>query len=135
MVTTLTCSVVAQAVQTVSTANASSVNYNLAPGANSAVVTPTANVPILVMGVQTAVGFRGVAQVTLLRITGQFLEWTGLDSTAGAAITQGFSAAPGTKIVFLDFSHCVAIRVNNADSFRINNACGVQATGSVKMIW
>jgi hypothetical protein len=64
-------------------ANRIVLNYNLAPGANSAAVTLPTSVPVQVMGVQTALGYRGVASATMLHIAGSFLEWTGLESTAG----------------------------------------------------
>jgi hypothetical protein len=132
---TLTFSVAAQAVQNVRAVNVASVNYALAPGTNSAPVTLVANEPVFLMGVQTNVGFRGVGQVALLSIPGGFLEWVGLDSTAGSVITQGFSGAAGTKIVFLDFSHCVQVQVDSSTSFAVRNNCGIPAAGSVTLIW
>src|SRR5690242_19604712 len=99
IVTTLTFAVVAQAVQTITLPSAALVTYDLAPGTSSAPITPDTNTPVFVMGTQNNLGFRGVGQVTLLRVPGSFLEWVGLDSTADAAITQGFSSAAGTRIV------------------------------------
>jgi hypothetical protein len=87
------------------------------------------------MGTQTNSGFRGVGMVTLLRIPSSFLEWVGLESTAGAAITQGFNGAAGAHILFLDFSHTVDIRVNSPDTFVIHNGNGSPAAGNVTMIW
>jgi hypothetical protein len=87
------------------------------------------------MGTQTAFGFRGVGFVTMLRVPSSFLEWVGLNSTAGAGIAQGFSGAAGTNIVFLDFSHQVSIQVNSTDSFRIHNGAAGVRTGNVTMIW
>jgi len=130
-----TFAVVASAVQTVVTPNAALVSYNLAAGAVSGPIFPAANTSVLVMGTQLAVGFRGIGQVTLLRIPGNFLEWVGLDSTAGAAITQGFSGAAGTKIVFIDFSHQVRLEVASTDSFRVNNLSTGARFGNVTMIW
>jgi hypothetical protein len=92
--------------------------YNLAPGAVSAPVTLPANVPVQIMGTCLTVNFRGVGQVTALRIPNQFIEWVGLDSTAGAAITQGFSGAAGTKILFIDFSPQQTRRVGRGVSRR-----------------
>jgi hypothetical protein len=116
-------------------ANRISFSYNLAPGANSAPVTIPANVPVHLMGTQTALGFRGVGFVEMLRVPNAFLEWTGLDSTAASAITQGFSSVAGTKIVFLDFSHQVAVQVNDANRIRIHNGATGQRTGSVVITW
>jgi len=116
-------------------ANRIVLNYNLAPGANSAVVTLPANVPVQVMGVQTVFNFRGVASATVLRIAGTLLEWTGLESTSGSVITQGFNNVAGTHILYLDFAHKVDIQVNNADSIRVHNADSAQRTGTVTITW
>ena len=133
---------VANATQTINVKvpNSQSVTYNLAAGAISAPINVVANLPVHVMGVQTALGFRGVASVDLLSVPGAggFIEWVGLDSTAGAAITQGFSGVVGTKIVFLDFSHCVKIEVAGAagsNQIQVHNSCAIPATGSVTLIW
>ena len=135
IVATLTVAIVAQATQTITTPNSAIISYSLAAGANTGAIFPVANQSVLVMGTQTALGFRGVGQVTLLRVPSSFLEWVGLNSTAGASIAQGFSAAPGTHIVFLDFSHQVDIQVNTADSFRVHNGSTGVRTGNVTLIW
>jgi hypothetical protein len=134
-VAVITLAVVMHAAQTITTPNEVVVNYSLAAGANSAAVTPVANVPVFVQGVQTAVGFRGVGHVSMLRIAGNFLEWTGIESPAGAAITSGFSGVAGTHIVYLDFSHLVQIQVNSTDTFRIHNGNTQTQTGQVTLIW
>jgi hypothetical protein len=124
-------------VTSISVANARTVSYSLAAGAVSPPIVVPANIPVQLIGVQTAPGFRGVGQVALLRVPGAFLEWVGLDSTAGAAITQGFSGVPGTKIVFIDFSHKVQVEVASPDSIRIHNLNTGTAlrTGSVTLMW
>jgi hypothetical protein len=76
-----------------------------------------------------------VGYVTMLRIPANFLEWVGLESTAGAAITQGFSGVAGTHILYLDFSHQVDIEVNTTDSFRVHNGAAAVRTGNVTLIW
>jgi hypothetical protein len=135
VVATLTLAVVAQATQTITTPNAAFISYNLAPGANSAAIFPAANQSVLVMGTCTTLNFRGVGHVTMLRIPASFLEWVGLESHAGAAITQGFSGVAGTHIVYLDFSHQVDIEVNTTDSFRVHNGAAARRTGNVTLIW
>lgn len=135
VIATLTLATVAKATQTISTPNAAFVSYNLAPGAVSTAIVPAANEAVLVMGTCTSAGFRGVGQVTMLRIPASFLEWVGLDSTAGAAITQGFSGAAGTRILFVDFSHQVSLEVNTTDSFRVHNFSTGARAGNVKLIW
>ena len=110
--------------------------YNLAPGANSVPVSvPAAHRAIPVMGQQNALGFRGVRQVTLLWLPGSFLEWVGLESPNGAAITSAYSSTPGTHIVFLDFAHQVDIQVNSADAFVVHNGSTGARYGSVTLIW
>jgi hypothetical protein len=87
------------------------------------------------MGQQNALGFRGVGQVTLLWVPGSFLEWVGLESPSGAAITSGYSSSPGTHIVFLDFAHQVDIQVNSADTFVVHNGSPQAQYGSVTLLW
>jgi hypothetical protein len=135
LVAILTVSILVHATQTITTPNASLVTYNLAAGANSGAITPVANQSVLVMGTQTAVGFRGTGHVTMLRISGSFLEWTGIESPAGAALTSGFSAVAGTHIVWIDYSHQVDIQVNAADSFRVHNGSTGVRTGNVTLVW
>jgi hypothetical protein len=88
-------------------AQAATVFYNLAAGAVSAPIGVPANVPVHLVGVTTTFDVRGVGEAALLHIPASFIEWVGLDSTSGAAITQGFSGTAGTKIVFIDFTHQV----------------------------
>jgi hypothetical protein len=115
--------------------NELTVPYSLAAGGVSAPITPPANIPVHVMGVQTALGFRGVGEVTLLHVPSSFIEWVGLESTSGAVITQGFSGAAGTHIVFIDFSHRVQIEVASPDTIRVHNLSTGIRTGSVTLTW
>jgi hypothetical protein len=135
LVSTLTIAVAVQTTQVITTPNAAFISYNLAPGGITGAITPVANQAVAVMGVQTTLGYRGVGQVTLLRIPGSFLEWVGLESPSAAAITSGFSGTPGTHIVYLDFSHQVDIEVNTTDTFRVHNGSTGQRTGNVSLIW
>lgn len=135
IVMTLTLAVTVRATQTITTPNAAFVSYNLAAGANSANITPAANTAVLVMGTCLTLNFRGVGHVTMLRITNSFLEWVGLESTAGAAITQGFSGVVGTHILFLDFAHQVDIEVAGPNAFRVHNGAAAVRNGNVTLIW
>ena len=45
------------------------------------------------------------------------------------------SAAAGTHIVYLDFSHQVDIQVASADTFVVHNASSGTRTGNVTVIW
>jgi hypothetical protein len=120
-------------------ANRIEVHYNLAAGANSAPVTIPANRPVAVMGVQTNIGFRGVASATLLRIPNSFIEWTGLESpstpTGGSAVTAGYNNVTGTHIVYIDYDHVVDIQVNDANSIRIHNGDIASRSGVVVITW
>jgi hypothetical protein len=123
------------ATQTITAPNASKVTYNLAAGASSAAVNPAESVPVLVMGVQNNLGYRGVGQVSMLHVPSSFLEWTGIESPASAAITSGFSGTAGTHIVYLDYSHLVDIQVASTDTFVIHNANAIAMSGVVTLIW
>ncbi len=103
----------------------------------SAPFAPVTGFAVFAMGIQTVVGNRGVGQVTLLvpASAPQFIEWTGVESPAGAAITSGFSAAAGTHIVYLDFAHTVDLEVHSATAVRVHNSGGGAATGSVTFVW
>src|SRR5579863_4530486 len=130
-----TLAVTVRAAQTITTPNEMVIIYNLAAGANTSAITPVSNEPVLVQGIQTTVGYRGVGEVSMLHVPSAFLEWTGLESPTPAAITSGFSGTQGTHIVYLDFSHLVDIQVNSTDTFRIHNANTIAQTGVVTMIW
>jgi hypothetical protein len=130
-----TLEVTVHAAQTITTPNEFVLNYSVVAGGNSGAVTPASNVPVLVQGVQTALGYRGVGEVSMLRVPSTFLEWTGIESPAPAAITAGFSGTTGTHIVYLDFSHLVDIQVDTTDSFRVHNANTITMTGQVTLIW
>jgi len=128
-------SVVANAFQTFTVANAAFYSYDLQPGANSAAITPPANLPVLMMGTGLSVTERGVAMATILHIPAGFIEWVGLESTSGAAITQGYSATAGTHILFLDFGHSVDVQVGSADTIVIHNGTTAERTGNLELIW
>ena len=128
-------SIAVHATQTITVPNAAKVAYNLAAGASSAAINPVESVPVLVMGVQNNLGYRGVGQVSLLHVPSSFLEWTGIESPAAAAITSGFSGTAGTHIVYLDYSHLVDIQVASTDTFIIHNANSIAMAGQVTLIW
>ena len=108
---------------------------SLAPGANRLITPVAANKPVLVMGVCTSLGVRGVGQVTLLNIPNSFIEWTGLESPFSASITNGFSGTAGTHIVYIDYSHQVDIEVASPDTIRVHNGSGAMRTGNVTLVW
>jgi len=114
------------------------VPYSLAIGEISAPITLVTDKPVLVMGVNSTIGNRGVGQVTILHpsVSPFFIEWVGLESTAGAVITQGFSGVAGTHILFLDFAHTVDIEVGpGANTIQLHNSNAVAQTGQIKLIY
>lgn len=128
---------VAVALALASAAEAKTVKYDLAPGAVTPFIALRPDVPITIVGVQTAAGNRGVASATLLYVTSSgFIEWVGLHSPVAAAVTSGFSSTAGTLILYLDFSHCVRLEVagvSGSNGIAVRNSCGVQQTGRLKI--
>jgi hypothetical protein len=138
LVVITTVAVVAHASIVTFTPHAAKFTYSLSPGsASSAVLIPGANQPTLVMGDQLTVGYRGIGQVSLLRVQGQFLEWVGLESPYSAAVTSGYGSTFGQHIVYIDWVHNVDIEVVDADHIRVHNSSTstITATGNVKLIW
>jgi hypothetical protein len=123
------------------TASKEVVKFTLAPGESSKPIQPAADVPVLVMGVQTTVGTRGVGQITLLRVPNNFLEWEGYDIATGvvaggnSTLTGGYSASAGTHMVWLDYVGQVDLQVANANQFVVHNAGSGTATVEVTLIW
>jgi hypothetical protein len=135
VVAIITSVVVANATQTITTPNAAFISFSLAPGANSAAITPASNRSVLVMGCTTG-GDQGVGQVSLLHVPSAGFIWVGLNSTTSAAITQGDSSIAGTPIVYIDFSHLVDIQVGaSVDTIRVHNGGSVTQTGNVTLVW
>jgi len=133
VVAIITSMVVANATQTITTPNAAFISYSLAAGANSAAITPATNRWVLVGGSCTTIG--GVGQVSLQHIPSTGMQWVGLESYSGAAITQGFSSTAGTHIVSIDFFHQVDIRVASIDTILIHNGSAATRAGNVTLIW
>ncbi len=116
------------------------INYDLAAGQASPAYTLPANKSVAVTGNCLTPSARGVASATILQVTEpngtpSFLEWVGLESTNGSVITEGFSAVPGTHILFLDFQHNVDIEVNSASTFVIRNSSAGQRRGTVTLTY
>jgi len=133
VVVIITSIVVANATQTITTPNAVFISYSLAAGANSAAITPVTNKSVLVMGCCTT--SVGVGQVSLLHLSGNGIEWVGLEST-NAATTSGDSFTAGHHIVFIDLGHFVDIQVASPDTIRVHNgAASATLAGNVTLIW
>jgi hypothetical protein len=130
VVAIITSIVVANATQTFATPNAASISYSLAAGTSSAAITPALNRAVLVMGCCTTLGFQGVGQVSLVRISNNnVLEWV------GSAITQGTGGSAVAHIVYINFQHEVDIQVASVDTIRIHNGSVGTRAGNVTLIW
>ena len=111
------------------------VTFDLAAGGISAPIALPPNVPVSLTGVVLTESFRGVGQASLLSIPGNFIESVGLESTAGAVVTQALGFAQGTHVVFLDYEHKVDVEVDSATAIRIHNESTGERTGLVTLIW
>jgi len=126
--------VAANATQTITAPNAAFVSYNLAAGLSSAAITPASNRSVLLMGCCTNGGDLGVGQVSLLHIPSTGMQWVGLESTAPAAITSGFSAT-ATHIVWINNSHTVDIQSASVDTIIIHNGSAGTRAGNLTLVW
>jgi hypothetical protein len=93
---------------------------------------------VLVIGVNRTIFNRGVGQATLLSsgVAPLFIEWTGVESPAAAAITSGFSSIQGTHILFIDFNHLLDIEVGpGANTIQLHNTNTAAQTGQIKLIF
>jgi hypothetical protein len=117
------------------TPNVALVPYTLAADSASGPLGLAPNQGVLVIGTNTTSGDRGVGQVSMLHISGQFLEWVGLNSPHNGTIAQGFSGTPGTRIVQIDYSGTVFLQVYSADYFQVVNTGTTTQTGNVLVIW
>ncbi len=135
VVAIITSMVVANATQTITTPNAAFISYSLAPGANSAVITPATNRSVLIMGCCTTV--TGVGHVSLAHFPSTGMIWAGLESYHGSpsTITSGLSGTAGTHIVYIDGDHGVDIQVAGADTIRVHNGAAATLAGNVTLIW
>ena len=135
VVAIITSVVVANATQTITTANAAFVSYSLLANTSSAAITPATNRSVLVMGCCTTLSDQGVGQVSLLHIPSAGMTWVGLGSFSPAAIAQGADATAGTHIVYIDFSHSVDIQLASADTILIHNGSTGTRAGNVTLVW
>jgi hypothetical protein len=131
----LTAGVLARATQTFTVPNAATYSISLVSGAYSSPITPVTNQSVFVMGSVNTVGDRGISMAVLLHIPSGFIEWTGLESPSGSAITNGFNSLRDTHILYLDYDHLVDLRVASTDTVYVHNASSVVQTGDLKFIW
>lgn len=131
----LTAAVVGKAAQTATVPNSAFYKYDLQAGQATAPISLVANQAVMVIGTQLTLGYRGVASATLLRVPSSFIEWVGLESTNGSAITQGFSGSSGVHILYLDYSHQVDLQVANPDQVMVVNGATAERTGNLTFIW
>ena len=111
------------------------VTYSLAAHASEVFNIPAANTPVQLSCTQNTGGNVGEGQATIIRSTTDgLLDWVGFDYFTGA-ISRGFSAVPGTHIIYCDFSGRVSIEVASATSIKVvNNSSGTQ-TGTLMFVY
>jgi hypothetical protein len=140
LVAIATLAIVGKAAQTITTPNAASFTYSLAPGASSGNIAPAANVPVMILADQTGTVCDcdnvGSSLMTVVSSTVDHeLVWNGFESNKGG-LTEGFSPTAGTHIMFIDFGHIVDLQVTNATSFHVHNASTSERyNGNVTLIW
>jgi hypothetical protein len=137
IVVLITSVVLVNATTSLTVPNAATYPWTLPPGGSFNVGVPALDRPVFLMGVCTTVGDRGIGQVSILRATAApgFLMWTGLESATPSGVTSGFSATPGTHIVYFDFAHTIDVQVLTATAFRVHNTGTSLKTGAITMIW
>ena len=136
VVAIITSMVVANATQTITAPNAAFISYSLAPGANSAAITPATNKSVLVMGCCTSGGDQSVGQVSLFHIPSGGMVWVALQSYPATAVTSGTSSTAGHLIVSIDANFLVDIEVASADTIRVHNgSAGTTLAGNVTLVW
>jgi len=135
-----TFAVVGHAAQTISTPNAASFAYSLAPGGNSASITPAANTPVMILADQvgTVCDCDNVGS-SLMTVVNSSVDhemvWNGFESAKGG-LASGFSPTAGTHIMFIDNAHLVDLEVTNATSFHVHNSSTSETyNGNVTLIW
>ena len=114
--------------------------FNLGPGETSALIDLPPNIPVSLKGATTTSGFRGVGQAEVLSIPGAggFIEWVGLHSTSLGTISHNYSGAPGSVILYIDFSQQVRVEVGGSASsnqIRVTNSSGATRTGVIILIY
>jgi hypothetical protein len=109
--------------------------YSLAAGASETFAIPAVNTPVQLSCTQNVFDNVGEGQATIIRSTTDvLLDWVGIDYFSGA-IARGFSATPGTHIIYCDFRGQVSIEVASATSIKVvNNSSGTQ-TGTLMFVY
>ena len=114
--------------------------YNLAPGASSAqIIVPAINRPVSVTCSQNNGAFRGIGQMTLLRVApAAFLEWVGIDTATNQAVSHvsaDFSTIAGTHMIYCDSASSVDIQVFSAAAIQVKNTNAAAASGVINFVW
>ena len=133
VVVIITCVVIANATQTITTPNAVNIPYSLAAGADSAAITPVTDKPVLVMAICTTSSV-GAGQVTLVHIPSGGMTWIGVDRNT-ANVVVGETSTPGFIMFVLDNAGSVVMEVASADTIKIHNGATGTRAGNVTLIW
>jgi hypothetical protein len=120
-------------------ANTARIYYGLAANAATGCYgLPPANSPIIVTGVNTTVGYRGVGFIHLLYATAApaLWDWSGIN-TAGVAAdaVHSWTSASFVDMVDIGFAHSVSLQTCVGNSIRVKNNSGAAQAGSFQMLW
>jgi hypothetical protein len=116
------------------------ISYSLAAGASSAPITVAADRPVFIVANNTTAGDRGTGSLSVEHPAGDFLEWSGVNSTSNASptptLTGGFGpgeggVAAGTTMLNFDYFGEVTLQLADADHFVIHNADVNTQTGTI----
>ncbi|HTA65504.1 MAG TPA: hypothetical protein VK753_08365 [Xanthomonadaceae bacterium] len=111
------------------------VSYNVAAGGTLTVLVPATNTPISFTCANNTSGDRGLGQSTILRVAPvSFLEWVSEDVFTHA-VSSGYSATPGTHIVYCDFGGTVDVQVLSDTQIQVKNTAGVAEAGVINFVW
>ena len=122
-------------------ANEYQVAYSLAPGTiSNPINVPAVNTPITVTCAQNNGAFRGIGQMTLLRVGPPlFLEWVGIDTAtnqgATSVVTHGFSGLGGIHMIYCDAASSVDIQVQSPTTIQVTNVNAAAASGVINFVW
>lgn len=100
--------------------------FTIASGGTTSLIPIPANRPIKLIAATLSVGQRGMGEASLLAPSPEgFIEWLGysFDYYQGAlALTEGYSAAAGTHMIYADYAGYIDVQVADAAHIQIHNA-------------
>jgi hypothetical protein len=110
-----------------------------ANGFSGAISLPSANVPLVITGTTTTVGYRGTGFVHLTYASAApaVYSFSGVNASGGGSgIAQGFTGLPGFDIVDMGYGNSVELQTGPvAGTVRLQNNTGVVLATVLQIIW